>query len=158
MWFGEITGESHLEAKMSLNEFGNIACNELEALSSRFTNMRLDVFQIMPNHIHAIFFLAEPVVRADYAAEGHDYLPTQAKPLKLGDIIGAYKSLVSLECLKTFLSEAENQTVLAHMGKLWQRNYHEHIIQNEEEYNRIASYITSNPANWQKDKFYMAKR
>lgn len=40
------------------------------------------------------------------------------------------------------------------MGKLWQRNYYEHIIRNEESYNRIASYIINNPLKWKNDKFF----
>ncbi len=38
-------------------------------------------------------------------------------------------------------------------GKLWHRNYYEHIIRNETAYQRIADYILQNPANWQKDTF-----
>ena len=36
--------------------------------------------------------------------------------------------------------------------KLWQRNYYEHIIRNEESYQHIANYIVNNPAQWQEDK------
>jgi putative transposase len=37
-------------------------------------------------------------------------------------------------------------------GKLWQRNYWEHIIRKETEYNRIAQYIIDNPIKWENDK------
>ena len=36
----------------------------------------------------------------------------------------------------------------------WQERFHDHIIRDEEEYQRIAHYIVNNPANWKKDKFY----
>ena len=39
-------------------------------------------------------------------------------------------------------------------GKLFQRNYWEHVIRNENEYNKIAEYIRNNPVNWNTDKFY----
>jgi len=39
-------------------------------------------------------------------------------------------------------------------GKLWQRNYYEHIIRSTKEYERIADYIIDNPAKWQEDKFF----
>lgn len=39
-------------------------------------------------------------------------------------------------------------------GKLWQRNYYEHIIRNEQSYHNISNYIINNPAKWQEDKFY----
>jgi REP element-mobilizing transposase RayT len=34
---------------------------------------------------------------------------------------------------------------------VWQRNYYEHIIRNDDELNRIREYITSNPAQWETD-------
>ncbi|MFV0501013.1 MAG: hypothetical protein ACK5MH_05410 [Bacteroidales bacterium] len=39
-------------------------------------------------------------------------------------------------------------------GKLWQRNYYEHIIRNETSYLRIVEYINNNPANWKEDKMF----
>jgi len=39
--------------------------------------------------------------------------------------------------------------------KLWQRNYFEHIIRNEQSYQFISNYIVNNPMNWKNDKFYM---
>lgn len=38
--------------------------------------------------------------------------------------------------------------------KIWQRNYHEHIIRNEQSYQTISAYIINNPAKWNDDKFY----
>jgi REP element-mobilizing transposase RayT len=40
------------------------------------------------------------------------------------------------------------------MGKLWQRNYHEHIIRDEKSYQSISEYIINNPQSWEEDKFY----
>jgi REP element-mobilizing transposase RayT len=37
---------------------------------------------------------------------------------------------------------------------VWQRNYHEHIIRNEQSYQIISNYIINNPAKWNDDKFY----
>ena len=50
--FGKI--ENH---EMTLNEYGTIAYNEWIKLTERFSNFELDVFQIMPNHMHAIIAL-----------------------------------------------------------------------------------------------------
>ena len=40
-------------------------------------------------------------------------------------------------------------------GRLWQRNYYEHIIRNEQEYQSIAQYICSNPLMWQEDTYHV---
>ncbi len=68
-----------------------------------------------------------------------------------GDIVGAYKSLVANGCLDIF--KTKNKT----MGKLWQRNYHEHIVRNEQSYHAISKYIINNPAKWRDDKFFSSE-
>ncbi len=70
---------------------------------------------------------------------------------ELGDIIGAYKSLVANECLALYKSN--NQP----MGKLWQRNYYEHIIRDETSYLQIAQYILDNPVKWELDSLYLGE-
>jgi hypothetical protein len=37
-------------------------------------------------------------------------------------------------------------------GRLWQRNYYEHVIRDEESLNRIREYILNNPAQWAFDR------
>ena len=36
----------------------------------------------------------------------------------------------------------------------WQTRFHDHIIRDQEEWERIANYIENNPASWENDKFY----
>lgn len=67
---------------------------------------------------------------------------------KIGDIIGAYKSLVANACLNIYKSKNEQ------MGKFWQRDYYDIIIRSEQSYLQISNYIKNNPKNWKKDKFY----
>jgi len=38
--------------------------------------------------------------------------------------------------------------------RIWQRNYYEHIIRDEESYLRIVEYIINNPSKWTEDKYY----
>ena len=73
---------------------------------------------------------------------------TSAQNNIIGDIVGAYKSLVANECLKIY--NIKNQT----MGKLWQRNYYEHIIRDEKSYLEIAQYILENPTKWALDSLF----
>ena len=142
---------------MQLNEYGQIAYNEWAKLPERFSNFELDVFQIMPNHIHGIIVLNEITHPQNNTGQPQNNMGQpqnnigQPRGLPLptvGDIVGAYKSLVANECLTIFKNNNET------MGKLWQRNYHEHIIRDEQSYQRISDYIINNPANWKDDKFY----
>ena len=141
-WFGAVALDD--DVTMQLNEYGIIAFYEWNNLSQRFSNFESDVFQIMPNHMHGVIVLNE-----HYGERaGVNTAPT------IGDIVGAYKSLVANRCLEIYKSKyaGENQRA---MGKLWQRNYYEHIIRNEASHRAIADYIIHNPAKWQDDKFYI---
>ena len=169
--FGEIVGPGFNPAHdgirqpqgfvptMQLNEYGQIAYNEWAKLPERFTNFELDVFQIMPNHVHGIISLNDvgatlAVAPNDTNAQtGQPHTANKGQPQGLplptiGDIVGAYKSLVANECLKIF--KTKNET----MGKMWQRDYYEHIIRDEQSYQRISEYIINNPAKWKDDKFH----
>jgi len=66
----------------------------------------------------------------------------------VGAVVGGYKSIVMNACLAVYKSKQEI------MGKFWQRNYYEHIIRNEKEFNEISNYIYLNPENWDKDSFF----
>lgn len=58
--------------------------------------------------------------------------------------MGAYKSIVANQCLEIYKSKEQR------MGKLWHRNYYEHIIRSEQAYMNITKYIIDNPAKWKK--------
>ncbi|HXA02307.1 MAG TPA: hypothetical protein VNW99_09990 [Cytophagaceae bacterium] len=176
--FGKITvvGASLADAQnaqMELNEYGMIAYNEWMKLPQRFPIFELDVFQIMPNHMHGIITLvrtsltdAHDIVQPhNENRAGVNHAPT------IGDIVGAYKSLVANACLEIYKSKNAVETgftpvpvmragvnptptTTPMMGKLWQRNYYEHITRNEQSYQNISNYIISNPAKWNEDKFY----
>ena len=164
---------------MCLNDFGTIAYNEWMQLEIRYLNIELDEMIIMPNHTHGIIVIndfEESVgsVGAGLAPaldEGQPQidkvqprgLPRRGGPT-IGDMVGAYKSLVANNCLKIFKTFWEeragaspappNTTTIPMMGKLWQRDYYEHIIRNDASYHRIAAYIANNTANWKNDKFF----
>lgn len=116
-----------------MSPYGRISNNELIKLSNIFPVIELDEYVIMPNHIHAIIGFRATVKVA----------PT------LGQIIGAYKSRVIHECL--LLAKTKDHF----LGKLWQRNYYEHIVRDKNDLNRIRQYIRNNPANWTKDKLFL---
>ena len=74
-----------------------------------------------------------------------------AQKPNLGDIIGAYKSIVAYECLNLWKTEKHPDELL---GKVWQRNYWEHVIRDTAAYDNIETYIVNNPSNWSDDMFY----
>lgn len=148
--------------EMILNEYGKIAHHEWVKLSERFPNFELDAFQIMPNHIHGIIVLNTvgatlAVAQNDEKTQNDIIAQNDENDIRAGvnpaptlfDVVGAYKSLVANGCLEIY--KTRNET----MGKLWQRNYYEHIIRDEQSYQKISNYIINNPVNWAEDRFYV---
>jgi REP element-mobilizing transposase RayT len=77
--------------------------------------------------------------------------PQGIAPTKtIGDMMGAFKSITTVE----YIRGVKNLGWKPFDGKIWQRNYYEHIIRNEQSYQNISNYIINNPAKWQDDKFY----
>ncbi len=62
----------------------------------------------------------------------------------LGNIIGAFKSIFVVK----YIERVRNQNWPRFYKRLWQRDYYERIIRNEQEYMRIEKYIKNNPKNW----------
>ena len=94
--------------------------------------------------------------------------PTITRPYSRTDVKNEYMSSISPKCgeLATIV-RAFKSAVTKHVRalcatplqptpqkKLWQRNYWENIIRNEQSYQYIANYIINNPAKWENDRFY----
>jgi REP element-mobilizing transposase RayT len=57
-----------------------------------------------------------------------------------------------VRALKSFSARRINAVQQTPGLPVWQRNYYEHIIRNDDEMALIAAYIRENPASWQSDK------
>ena len=148
--FGEIVKD-----KMELNMAGIMVKNEWINITNRFPNVHLHQFVVMPNHFHAILEIlvgATLVVAPDnLVAPDNKGATTRVAPTRtVGDIVGAFQSIVTVE----YIHGVKNHGWVSFDGKLWQRNYYEHIIRNEKSYQRISDYIVNNPSNWDEDKFF----
>jgi len=65
----------------------------------------------------------------------------------VGRIVQAFKSITTRE----YINGVNQHGWTRFPGKLWQRNYYEHIIRNDDEMNRVREYILKNPAQWELD-------
>jgi len=101
----------------------------------------LDEYVVMPNHLHGILIFQPE------SATSHN--PDAAKKA-LSAVICAFKSLAYKEWLQVHEAALPDTT----FGKLWQRNYYEHVIRDAESHHKIHAYIQKNPANWQSDEMY----
>ena len=106
-------------------ELRSIATETWKALPKRFPSITLDEFVVMPDHVHFIVWLDGTAVNA----------PT------LGDVVGAYKSLVT----HMWLRHMKDKNV-EYPGRFWQDNYFERCIREEDELEETREYIRNNPA------------
>jgi len=136
--FGDI-----VDGKMILNEYGNIIRNEWEKSAQIRTEILLDEFVIMPNHFHAIIVIESSVgANAVRLSIGESRLNMGARTL--ASLIVGFKSSVTRNIHK--LRQIPDE-------KVWQRNYYEHIIRNENELHRIQEYIKMNVKQWHEDQY-----
>ena len=149
--FGDIVGATlGSPAYMKLNEFGKIIESIWQSLPKHHP-VELDVFQIMPNHVHFIIHIFNTNRTRPYGAGGSRPAPTTKT--KLGTVIGLFKS----ECSKQIHIVGATRGSPEHTRgspkiHIWQRNYYEQIIRNETDLHKIREYIQSNPLMWERDR------
>lgn len=172
-FFGEIRNE-----KMFLSQTGVIADILWHEIPNHAPFVELGDFVVMPNHIHGILILDKPddgnnnqsgndddnganatnVVETRHALSLRQPQPSKPSPTPeqqpsktrfqnqgintVSSIIGGYKSAVTKHANRLRLENG------------WQSRFHDHIIRDDQEYQRIADYIVNNPANWRDDKFF----
>lgn len=120
-YFGEISNE-----KMILNKLGKIADSQCREISEHYNNVEIEIYKVMPNHIHLIIILNDMV--KDYEKK------------KVGLISTVIKSL---KCIIT-----KEIRILFDIQFEWQRSFYDHIIRNEKSLYRINSYIKHNELKW----------
>lgn len=136
--FGEI-----VDGEMQLNDAGTIAAHFWNEIPKHFALVTLDQCTIMPNHVHGIIVITESVGANNYSPP-----PPQRKngtSKTIGSIVRGFKIGVT----KWFRANQPNDDSLL---TVWQRNYYEHIIRDDDDLSRIREYIATNPMNWMTDE------
>jgi REP element-mobilizing transposase RayT len=125
---------------MILNDCGKMVLQIWNDIPKYYENVNVDNFVVMPDHIHGII-----KINAGATLRG---CPVATNcTVSLPNLIYHFKTATTnkyIDGVKTCNWQAFNK-------KLWQRNYHEHIIRSEAEYARIAEYIRNNPISWGKN-------
>jgi len=129
-----------IDGKIELNILGRITVREWLKTFQIRKNIQLDEYMIMPNHFHGIIILSENNKGVlQYAPTNEFRSPSQT----IGSIIRGFKSAVTRQI---------KRLDYPFFYSVWQRNYYEHIIRNENELNLIREYIQNNPLRWQYDR------
>lgn len=126
--------------KMIVNQYGKILESVWLELPRHYANVVLREHVVMPDHIHAIIEIDNNANGCNTVGDGlKPFYDAQPRQHGLPEIVRA---------LKTFSARKINELRNTQGVSVWQRNYYEHIIRNDEEYCNIAIYINENPMNW----------
>ncbi|MDP4201770.1 MAG: transposase [Bacteroidota bacterium] len=144
---------------MQLSDFGRIVKTEwMESFEMR-SELFLDEYVIMPNHIHAIIVLDKTNIDSTVETHGRASLQQQQstgfirRPRSVSSFIGGFKSRVNTKINNHIDIHQPDSPKFDRHDHFFQPNYHDHIIRNEQSYQRIKNYIIDNPLNWDADKF-----
>lgn len=185
---------------MIYSQLGQFLNENLQNVAEHYPYAEIPVFQVMPNHVHVIVFIDEPVdnntakldkiinaerpinndtdsVRdiccrdaarrvstSDATANAPSDATANAKTNETNETVTDKNEkmrdiAVNRGRLSTVIGGLKSATTkFANENKIpfgWQERFHDHIIRNVDELNRIATYIENNPVNWKEDTFYM---
>ena len=138
---------------MQLSEIGKYASKNLQNINIHYPYAEIPLFVVMPNHIHAIVFI-DVDFRRDVARNVFTGSTNDANEIRNEKMveIAKYQSLLCVT-MRGFKSAI---TKFAHNNNIdfvWQSRFHDCIIRNQNEMNRIADYIENNPVTWDSDCF-----
>jgi REP element-mobilizing transposase RayT len=157
--FGDIAQD-----QMHLNDRGQIVAEEWDRSEAMRDELVLDAFVVMPNHVHGIAVIAPP--GADAPADPRGYrldggatrtvgttgrssLPGKSPfqpgppPKSLGSFVAGFKAAVT-GCI--------NRQRGTPGESVWQRNYYDRVLRDEDEWRGARRYVARNPARWRADR------
>ncbi len=125
-WFGEI-----IDGEMCLNQAGSIAQSEWLSLPRRFPGLQLDLFVVMPNHLHGLLLM--PRVKEGSEEEN---VPRST----VGRMIDLFKGAATFRIRATVVPDF-----------VWQRSFYDSIVRSPLMLENVRHYIVNNPTRWVED-------
>jgi putative transposase len=144
--FGE-----NADGKVVLNDAGKMISDIWQKIPDYYPGNDIDTFIVMPNHIHGIIYVGAGLRACPGTGQSQGIAPTG---LPLPVIIKRFKTMTT----KRYIDGMKNYAWASSGGKLWQRNYYDHIIRSDSELMRVREYIENNPAGWEIDDEYRGGR
>jgi REP element-mobilizing transposase RayT len=118
--YGEIR-----DGRMHLNAPGRMVDDTWRAAPNRHPSVQPDKFVVMPDHIHLLFRLSGNV----------DERPT------VSSLVQWFKTLTT----RRYIDGVKEHGWEPFDGRLWKVGFHDRILRDDEELDRIRTYIEDNP-------------
>jgi putative transposase len=177
-WQRECSFSEVVDGRIQLNAIGKIIQKEWRQLERHFSQIQLDAFVVMPNHVHGIIvidtvgegypsFVRATHPSADEIRDTNDILVDQMKdnldgsPRQGARLQTRHPNGPQTNSLGAMIGQFKSLATkriwaLAEINRhpIWQRNYYEHIMRDNLEYRRIIQYIETNPLQWHDDQLH----
>jgi REP element-mobilizing transposase RayT len=143
------------EGEMRLSRAGSVADRCWREIPDHFPHVELGSCVVMPNHVHGILILRPTTIHNDIGSDAMASEPGRGTIYRAPtEKFGAPRMGTLPTIVRTYKA-----VVTRALGRLpgkrhpvWQRNYYEHVIRDEADWDRLRRYIDSNPMNWGKDE------
>ncbi|MYA70750.1 transposase [Candidatus Poribacteria bacterium] len=153
--FGAIT-----DGKMRLNEIGQIVVECWNHIQQHFPSVELGESVIMPNHFHGIISWGITETRTPHPSENIntgrgevsssvDISPTTRRGEVPSPSLGKIMAYFKYQSTKHI-----NRHYNTPGTRIWQRNYHDHIIRDDPDLQRLRQYMQNNPMKWELDQLH----
>jgi REP element-mobilizing transposase RayT len=130
-----------INGEMVCSPCGEIASREWQVSVGMRREIITHAFVVMPNHVHGLITLAPDSAPTAFES---DLSSPRLRPPSLGAFVNAYTGAVT-RAIKTLLNDPSRV--------IWQRNYYDHIVRDERDFESILAYIENNPGRWHEDRF-----
>ncbi|MCB0282675.1 MAG: transposase [Calditrichaeota bacterium] len=168
-WFWKIEN-----ARMVLSRLGLIAEQQWMEISGHFNHVESGPFIIMPNHIHGILILNDSgrgAIHRDSntgSKSNRDVLSDTTNHSDAANRVSTMGGGGMTGDKNPMLHDSVSKIIRWYKGKCtykirksipdisfqWQSRFYDHIIRDEQDFNRISEYIVNNPAQWEDDKYF----
>lgn len=170
LYFGDV-----VDGQMVLSEIGQWAVTQIEQTAIiRQNDVEIPMYVVMPNHIHLIVVFNRVVLCRDASNASELNVSATMNSVEISDARGEMDARGetdargaslqfgpqsgNLPSVVRGIKSAVTKYALEHdIPFAWQSRYHDHIVRNQLEMNRIADYIENNPMRWELDRFYKKK-
>jgi REP element-mobilizing transposase RayT len=148
--------------EMIPNDAGLMVSNLWQKLAEKFDGVFIDEFCVMPNHFHGILVIENSMKM------GENMVSPVRIEIENTKNVGVEPCFNPIQGLPRFISWFKRISTNKYIHgvnkngwepfyqKLWLRNYHERVIRNESDLEKIRQYIVNNPANWENDENYLS--
>ena len=128
--------------RIELTDYGKIVKAQIEKFNNTYTDICIDQYVIMPDHVHMI------IIVYDCGGTSRTSSPTDKAYTRQHECVPQ-----AISTFKRFINKKIGQNI-------WQRSYYDHVIRCKEDYEGVCKYIYENPIKWfhgEKEEEYIYK-